>query len=328
MEPSGRITNVIADPLVSVVIPCYDAAPWIADAIQSALAQTYPRVEVVVIDDGSNDNSQDIIKSFDGRIKFAFLDHKGAPHARNAGWRIAVGEFIQFLDADDILFPHCVGRKVQTIFREGADIVYSGGFFFDVEGNKGNYEPQQGPPNGQGGAVAHIIASTIVTTLLMCRRACLEKVGGLDEQLVKGQEHDLLLRLVVAGFKLSCIPEGLSLNRTGHNPQSITRVTSQDPYHLERLYDRFEKLLENASLWTREVRAALAWRFHFTGMQYLTVHDRSRALRMFQRARQLEKRYMSCLPVTRRLLVPLAGGYFAERFLTKLRQIFPRSIDG
>ena len=318
----------MASPLVSVIIPCRNAAPWAADAIQSALAQTYSRVEVVVVDDGSTDGSREIIQSFDGRVRYEFLNHCSAPKTRNRGLELASGEFIQFLDADDILFPNCVARKIDAILIEGADIVYSGSFFFNVQANQGNYESQMAPKPGHAEAVAHIIASTIVTTLLMCRRACLEKVGGFNEQLIKGQEHDLLFRLAFERFKIACVPEALSLNRTGHNPHSITSLTSQYPFHLERLFDRFEKMLENTPLWTREVRAALAWRFHFTGVQYLRIHDKSQALRMFQRAKRLEKRYISCLPVSRRLLVPLAGGYFAERVLTKLRQIFPRSLDG
>jgi glycosyltransferase involved in cell wall biosynthesis len=311
-------------PLVSIVIPCHNAEYWIADAIQSALSQTYTATEVIVVDDGSKDGSCEIIRSFGERIKFKSIDHHGAAHARNKGAEMASGRFIQFLDADDILFPHCVRRKLEAILTEEADVVYSGGFFFDAQANQGNYEPQAVPKPGHAGAVAHIIASTIVTTLLMCRRACLEKVKGFDEQLVKGQEHDLLFRLAVEGFRLAYVPEALSLNRTGHNPQSITYLTSQHPFHLERLFDRFEKMLESTPLWTREVRTALAWRFHLTGVKYLSAQNRRKAVMMFQHAVTLDRRYMSYLPFSRRLTVPLFGAYFAEAFLIHLRRLLPR----
>ncbi|MGD0623093.1 MAG: glycosyltransferase family A protein [Thermodesulfobacteriota bacterium] len=314
----------MANPLVSVIIPCHNAADWVADAIQSALAQTYSPVEIVVVDDGSTDGSREIIRSFEGRIRYEFLNHCSAPKTRNRGLELASAEFIQFLDADDILFPHCVTRKIDAILREGADIVYSGGFFFSVQANQGNYESQAPPKPDHAEAVAHIIASTIVTTLLMCRRACLEKVKGFDEQLVKGQEHDLLFRLAVEGFKLAYVPEALSLNRTGHNSHSITSLTSQHPLHLERLFDRFEKMLENTPLWTREVRAALAWRFHLTGVKYLSAQNRRKAVMMFQHAVTLDRRYMSYLPFSRRLTVPLVGAYFAEAFLIHLRRLLPR----
>jgi glycosyltransferase involved in cell wall biosynthesis len=314
----------MANPLVSVIIPCHNAADWVADAIQSALAQSYSPVEIVVVEDGSTDGSREIIRSFEGRIQYEFLNYCSAPKTRNRGLKLASGEFIQFLDADDILFPNCIARKIDMILREGADIVYSGGFFFNVQANQGNYEPQELPKPGHAEAVAHIITNTIVTTLLMCRRECLEKVKGFDEQLVKGQEHDLLFRLAVEGFKLAYVPEALSLNRTGHSPYSITSLTSQDPLHLERLFDRFEKMLESTPLWTREVRAALAWRFHLTGVRYLSAQNRPKAITMFQHAATLDRRYISYLPISRRLTVPLVGAYFAESFLIHLRRLLPR----
>lgn len=325
MEPPGRTTLLIADPVVSVVIPCYNAAPWIADAIESALAQTYLKVKVVVIDDGSIDGSREIIQSFDGQIKFELLDHKGAPHARNRGWQVAEGEFIQFLDADDILFPNCVARKIDAIQRERADIVYSGGFFFNVQDNAGSYESQAPSGQSQAAVVAHVIANSIVTTLLMCRKASLEVVGGFDENLAKGQEHDLLFRLAVGGFKVVYVPEACSLNRVGHNSQSITHKSSQYPNLFKKILCRFEEKLVHTSLWTPEVRAALASRFHEMGVRYLKANDRPQAIMMFRHARDIERKYIDGLPLSRRCLVPLIGGYLAERFLNRLRQIVPQS---
>ncbi len=309
--------------LVSVIIPCHNAAPWIADAIHSALAQTHSPVEVVVVDDGSTDESRDIIRSFGGHIKFEFLPHSGASRARNKGLQLATGEFVQFLDADDILFPRCVKRKTETAVAEKADVVYSGGFFFNVQANLGNYEPQAPPGKGQADAIAHVIASTIVTTLLMCRRTSLETIGGFDEQLVKGQEHDLLFRMAFEGFKLAYVPEALSLNRTAHNPYSITSMTSNPP-HLEKLFDRFEERLKKTTLWTAEVRAALAWRFYDVGVRYLVAHNKIHAIRMFRRAEELNTDYVGRLPFSRRCLTPLMGGYLAESFLTWLRRMLPR----
>jgi glycosyltransferase involved in cell wall biosynthesis len=315
----------MAHPIVSIIIPCHNAAAWIADAILSALSQTYSLVEVIVVDDGSTDGSREIIRSFGERIRFKFIDHHGAARARNRGVQMASGEFIQFLDADDILFPQCLKRKFKAILTEEVDVVYSGGFFFNVQYNMGNYESQASPGQGRAAAVAHVIASTIVTTLLMCRKASLESVGGFDENLVMGQEHDLLFRLAAGGFKFAYVPEALSLNRIGHNPHSITCVTSGDPHCLETLFSRFEERLKNTMLWTPQVRSALAWRFHYVGVQYLTVNNKTRAMMMFRRAREVDRKYISRLPFSRRCLVPYIGGYLAERFLNLLRHVLMRS---
>src|SRR5687768_7346886 len=91
-------------PSASVVIPCYNAARWIGGAIESALAQTVP-VEVIIVDDGSDDESLDRVRAFGNAVQLLALDHRGGNFARNTGWRAAHGEWVQFLDADDYLEP-------------------------------------------------------------------------------------------------------------------------------------------------------------------------------------------------------------------------------
>jgi glycosyltransferase involved in cell wall biosynthesis len=97
-----------SEPLVSIVIPCYNAQRWVGAAIESALRQTYRRIEVIVVDDGSSDRSLDIIKQFAPGITWVSTANRGPSAARNAGLRIAKGEWIQFLDADDLLHPEKV----------------------------------------------------------------------------------------------------------------------------------------------------------------------------------------------------------------------------
>lgn len=99
------------DPLVSIIVPCHNAASYIAATLQSALQQTWTRVEVIVVDDASTDDSLAIAKSFEGqRCRVASLEQRGgAGAARNAGLAMARGDFVQFLDADDVLHP----RKIE-----------------------------------------------------------------------------------------------------------------------------------------------------------------------------------------------------------------------
>jgi len=84
-------------PLVSVIVPCYNAELYIGEAIASALNQTYPNIEVIVVDDGSSDRSVEIIQSFGDRIQLPAASHPGACAARNRGLHMSQGEFIQFL---------------------------------------------------------------------------------------------------------------------------------------------------------------------------------------------------------------------------------------
>jgi glycosyltransferase involved in cell wall biosynthesis len=312
-------------PIVSVVIPCRNAGPWIADAILSALSQTYSPVEVIVVDDGSTDESRDIIRSFEGRIKFDFINHHGAGHARNRGVKMASGEFIQFLDADDILFPHCVTRKMEEALKQKTDVVYSGGFFFSLKANAGAYESYTPSKTDRPGIVAHIIRNNLVTTILLCRRDRLLEIGGFQEDLTNGQEHELLLRLALTGSKFAYVPGALSCNRVNHNHNSITSVTQQHPDRLEELFCRFEGMLKDTDLWLPPVRAALSWQFHMVGVNYINFNDGQKALAMFRKAKGIEPNYIAGLPLSRRLLVPILGGYTAEKVFRKLRKIAIRS---
>jgi hypothetical protein len=97
-------------------------------------------------------------------------------------------------------------------------------------------------------------------------------------------------------------------------------VTQQHPDRLEKLFFRFETMVKNADLWVPPVRAALGWRFHRVGIDFLHLGNSPRALGMFEKAIQIDPKYIAELPLTRRLLVPVLGGYTAEKLLTKLRQ--------
>jgi glycosyltransferase involved in cell wall biosynthesis len=111
-------------PLVSIIIPCYNAAPWLAQTLESALAQTWTDREIIVVDDGSSDSSQDIARGFDARgVRVAVQANRGASAARNHGLRLAQGQFIQFLDADDLLTPDKIAVQVELLHRAGSDCV-------------------------------------------------------------------------------------------------------------------------------------------------------------------------------------------------------------
>src|SRR4051794_29328844 len=104
MQPDAKDTPQQPG-LVSVVIPCYNSVRFIGATLKSAFGQTYPHLEIIVVDDGSTDGSADLIRSFGGRLRVEFGPNRGASAARNRGTTLANGEFIQYLDADDLLIP-------------------------------------------------------------------------------------------------------------------------------------------------------------------------------------------------------------------------------
>src|SRR5436309_2678723 len=101
--------------LVSILIPCYNAERWIAQAIESALAQTWPDKEVIVVDDGSTDGSLHVIKQFDGRIHWETGKNRSGNMARNRLLELARGDWLQYLDADDYLLPDKIDGQMRFL---------------------------------------------------------------------------------------------------------------------------------------------------------------------------------------------------------------------
>ena len=114
-------------PLVSILIPCHNAAPWIAATLESALATTWSRREIILVDDGSHDASLSIARAFEARgVIVAKQPNSGASAARNHALRLAHGDFIQFLDADDLLAPDKIAAQLQTLYSATAQTIASG----------------------------------------------------------------------------------------------------------------------------------------------------------------------------------------------------------
>ncbi len=114
-------------PLVSILIPCYNAQAWLTETLESALAQTWSNKEIIVVDDGSKDHSLVVAKQFELHgIKVITQQNRGASAARNRAFQEAQGDFIQYLDADDLLAPDKVERQVQLLAGGNSDYVAAG----------------------------------------------------------------------------------------------------------------------------------------------------------------------------------------------------------
>src|ERR1700688_447700 len=105
-----KMTQTLQAGLVSIVIPCYNAKRFLAETLESALAQSYPHTEIIVVDDGSTDGTAALIGAYADRVKAEFGPNRGVSAARNRGTALAAGEFIQYLDADDLLISDAIER--------------------------------------------------------------------------------------------------------------------------------------------------------------------------------------------------------------------------
>lgn len=122
--------------LISVIIPSYNRADYIAETIESVLAQTYNPIEIIVIDDGSTDNTREIVAAYEPRVKYVWQENAERATARNHGLRLAKGEFISFLDSDDLWLPNKIEEGI-NFFEKNPSVgfVYTDALQIDAEGN-------------------------------------------------------------------------------------------------------------------------------------------------------------------------------------------------
>ena len=210
-----RLRKIKMQKLVSVIIPCFNAERWIAETIDSCLKQTYPHIEIIVIDDCSTDNSVEIIKSYGDKIIWERLpENKGGCYARNRGFALSKGEYIQFLDADDFILPKKIERQINFLEETGADVVYGDWRFQGHQSNGVILLDKIENPGKQKDILQSLIENwwTAVASLLY-KRAIVEKSGGWDENFLAAQDRDFFISAVMAGAKVVYQPGCYSIYR-------------------------------------------------------------------------------------------------------------------
>ena len=199
-------------PSFSVVIPAYQAAAFVADAIESVLAQTFPAHEVIVSDDGSTDNLRGVLAPYTDRIVLAERKHRGAASARNVGVRMASGDFVAFLDADNVYLPQYLEavRELATA-RPDLEIITTDAYL-ELDGRVyGRY--YRGKARFVAGDQRRgIIHQHFVFANAAFRREALLAVGGYADMTV-GEDTDLLIRMVLEGSRVGLVDEPLCVYR-------------------------------------------------------------------------------------------------------------------
>ena len=197
----------MSSPLVSIIIPCRNGEGFVDAAISSALAQTYARTEIIVIDDGSTDGSLDVIRSFGDRVRWESGPNQGACRARNRGLALARGEVVQFLDADDRLHPTKIAAQLDVMHQSGADSIYCDAWAHKMSDPASGGKIRRHAQNDD--SIIAALGSNAGTTAGLHRREIVESAGGFDESLPCAQERDLHLRLACLGGKAATLPQVL-----------------------------------------------------------------------------------------------------------------------
>ena len=182
--------------LVSVIVPSYNMAPFLPHAVQSALAQSYADLEILIVDDGSTDDTPKVVRQWerDPRVRVHRQANGGLSHARNQGIALTAGPFIALLDADDTWATEKLSRQVRLFAgRPEVGVVYSDFALMDREGNPLSRGPMRMHRGWVSGAL--LIENFLPASSVVVRRECFERYGGFDTKLRTGEDYDMWLRL-------------------------------------------------------------------------------------------------------------------------------------
>jgi glycosyltransferase involved in cell wall biosynthesis len=215
----------VPDPLHSVIVPAFNAAATIGQAIRSVIAQTSPSFEVVAVDDGSRDATPELLRRMaqgDSRLRVVRQENAGPSAARNLAIERAVGTYVTFLDSDDLLMPRYL-ETMQAVLADDPRIglAHARAWVVDEAAGGGRVRralaPQEyapGPDADPPDAVVALAARNYVGAVQTARRTAIERVGPLDTDLHQAEDYDLWLRIAIAGFRLVAAPGTLAVVRS------------------------------------------------------------------------------------------------------------------
>jgi glycosyltransferase involved in cell wall biosynthesis len=191
-------------PVVSIVIPAYNVAPYISETLDSIFAQTFAGYEVIIVNDGSPDTKEleQALEPYLNRIVYLKQENRGAGAARNAGLRRARGEFTAFLDADDLWLPDYLSEQIKFIREGDYDFVYADALLFGQSPLAGRTFMQIAPSNGEVTFESLINGQcNVITSGVVARTQLILEVGMFDEGLRNSQDFELWVRLVRKGAR-------------------------------------------------------------------------------------------------------------------------------
>lgn len=212
---------------VTVVIPCYNAEAWIAKSVDSVLAQSGVRVELIVVDDGSVDRSVEILHGYGDQITLEAGPNRGACHARNRGLALSTARYVLFLDADDYLEGDILAGAFTRAIATSADLVLSNMHLEHPGGVREARDRYSGTVTPQTFFVRWLRGDYVNPSAMLWRAGFACRIGGWDETLRRNQDFDITMRAILDGARIEKNDNGRAIYVLGHHG-SISRSDSWD----------------------------------------------------------------------------------------------------
>ena len=260
---------LISEPLISIIIPSYNCELYIAEAIESVLQQQDCHYEIVIIDDGSTDNTKEVLEPYQQKIRYIPQQNQGVAAARNHGIAQARGELVAFLDADDYFMPGKLSAQAK-LFRQDPSlgIVHSGWQRVDAHGNKLlDVRPWENIPTLE--LEDWLRWKPVLPSAMMFRREWLEYVDGFDPRFPPAEDTELILRMALKGCKATWLKEITVYYR--QHPESAMHKGLPQARSLSAVTENFfqqPNLPDKVKLMEHSVRYGTmvwtAWYLHYT----------------------------------------------------------------
>jgi glycosyltransferase involved in cell wall biosynthesis len=292
-------------PLVSVVVPAFNAAPWIADTLASVAAQTADPddLELLIVDDGSSDDTvaaaRESLAHARCRWNLICRPNGGPGRARNVGWQAAAGQWIQFLDADDLLDPDKLAIQLRRAALACSDtaVIYSAWTTFGLIDARWERPGLVVQPRLHGDVVEQLLHSenAIATGAQLYARNWLARVGGWDERWTNGEDHDLAVRVAFEGgrFVEAAADRPLFFYRR-HGP-AVTSLTTRSGRLNAEAWLRVAGMVEDQSRARHQLtpgRARQIARIYAGFGKWLSEYDWTAATAWFDRLERIEPRFL------------------------------------
>jgi teichuronic acid biosynthesis glycosyltransferase TuaG len=225
-------------PKVSIVIPFYND-PYVDQAIQSALNQTYPNVEVVVVSDGSTEQL-DKVKPFLHRIRFIEKENGGTASAVNKGIREAAGDYIAWLSSDDVYYPYKLERQMAYMLANRARICFTN--FDRIDGSGQIIARSAGfmPRTTSEFYSTFLIGDPVNGCTVIAQKSLLLELGLYDVQLALAHDYDMWYRVILKGIDFYCLNDALHMHRTHERMREI-RCADEVSQEVALLHARYNK---------------------------------------------------------------------------------------
>ncbi len=236
---------------ISVVIPTFNRIGTLGRALESVLAQTRPAHEIIVVDDGSTDGTGAWVARCYPEVRHVYQGHTGVSSARNRGIDVAVGEWIAFLDSDDMWLPEKLAVQAQRIAGDGRLAICHANEIWMRDGRRVN--PCRRHTKYGGWIFQRCLPRCVISpSSVLIERRVLRRVGGFDEQLPACEDYDLWLR-ICARYPVGYVERPLIVKHGGHRDQLSRRHWGMDRFRIRAL----EKILAERVLSPADTRAAL-----------------------------------------------------------------------